>query len=270
MTTDLSTVLAGLAGLSPVELGHLLRPGMVCSPTQPGFQTAMIHRHGDHVWPDGTSAAFELIVMGTHVGTHVDAACHVSGDGVVHGGHPADRVLPGGGFTAGAIDTVEPLVGRGVLVDLATDSPLAPAHAVSAAELATACVTAGIEPAAGDVVCVRTGWARHFDEPETYSGRAGGAPGLATDAAQWLAARRVRAVGADVMAFEAVPADGVLAGLATHRVLLVEAGINIIENLDLEALADTGASEFLFVALPLRITGGTASPIRPLALVPAS
>ena len=96
---------------------------------------------------------------------------------------------------------------------------------------------------------------------------AGGAPGVSAEGAAWLAERGVRAVGADVMAFESIPADGALPGLAAHRILLVDAGINIIEKLALEELAATGAHEFVFLALPLRIVGGTASPIRPLALV---
>jgi kynurenine formamidase len=46
------------------------------------------------------------------------------------------------------------------------------------------------------------------------------------------------------------------------------ASIHIVECLNLEELADHGAKEFLFVALPLKIRGRTASPIRPVALVP--
>jgi kynurenine formamidase len=54
--------------------------------------------------------------------------------------------------------------------------------------------------------------------------------------------------------------------MPVHVHLLVERGIHIIEVLDLEKLAEDGVSEFLFVALPLRIRGATGSPIRPIAL----
>ena len=54
--------------------------------------------------------------------------------------------------------------------------------------------------------------------------------------------------------------------LPVHRLLLVERGIHIIETLLLEELARDGVHEFLFVAAPLKIVGGTGSPIRPLAL----
>ena len=55
--------------------------------------------------------------------------------------------------------------------------------------------------------------------------------------------------------------------MPVHVHLLVESGIHIIECLNLEELAAAGVREFLFVALPLKIEGGTASPIRPIALV---
>jgi kynurenine formamidase len=55
--------------------------------------------------------------------------------------------------------------------------------------------------------------------------------------------------------------------LPVHRVLLVENGIYIIEHLNLEDAAGQGLTEFLFVLAPLRIVGGTGSPVRPLAVV---
>jgi kynurenine formamidase len=52
-----------------------------------------------------------------------------------------------------------------------------------------------------------------------------------------------------------------------HRLLLVERGIHIVETLQLEELAADGVGEFAFVAAPLKLVGGTGSPLRPLALV---
>jgi kynurenine formamidase len=56
--------------------------------------------------------------------------------------------------------------------------------------------------------------------------------------------------------------------MPVHVHLLVESGIHIIECLNLEELSASRAREFLFVATPLKIRGGTASPIRPIALIP--
>ena len=40
-----------------------------------------------------------------------------------------------------------------------------------------------------------------------------------------------------------------------------------MESMNLEVLAAAEAYDFTFVALPLRIRGGTGSPIRPVAIV---
>ena len=58
--------------------------------------------------------------------------------------------------------------------------------------------------------------------------------------------------------------------MPVHVHLLVERGIHIIECLNLEELAAARIYEFLFVALPLKIRGGTASPIRPVAVISKS
>jgi kynurenine formamidase len=58
--------------------------------------------------------------------------------------------------------------------------------------------------------------------------------------------------------------------MPVHVHLLVQSGIHIMENLNLEELAAGGVREFVYVAAPLRIQGGTGAPIRPLALVDSS
>ena len=57
------------------------------------------------------------------------------------------------------------------------------------------------------------------------------------------------------------------AALSVHQHNLVEQGIYILECLDLETLAAHGVHDFTFIALPLRIGGGTGSPLRPIAIV---
>lgn len=54
--------------------------------------------------------------------------------------------------------------------------------------------------------------------------------------------------------------------LPAHKVLLVDAGIYILENVNLEALAAAGVYEFLFICIPLRLVGATGCPVRPLAV----
>jgi len=85
-------------------------------------------------------------------------------------------------------------------------------------------------------------------------------------AAAWLADRRPRVVAHDSMAFEVIPAGAGHRVLPVHGLLMVQHGIHIIENIDLEELAMAEAREFGFVCLPLRFVGATGSPVRPVAI----
>lgn len=251
------------------DLAQPFANGMPQSPNHPRFHLALARRHGDSVRAGGGSAAAELLVLGGHVGTHIDALCHVSQDGLLHGGVDADEAQRGGRFSALGIETVAPIVGRGVLLDVAAlhdVDVLAPGTVIGADDLAAAARKAGAAPGAGDVVLVRTGWARHWDDPDSFVGHASGVPGPGEEAAAWLASRGVRATGADTIAYEALAPGAGHASLPVHRLLLVEHGIHIIETLQLEELARDDVAEFLFVAAPLKLVGATGSPLRPLAL----
>ncbi len=244
-----------------------MRRGMPVSPNHPNFEMSLIRRHGDMVRADGGSAANELIVTGGHVGTHIDALCHVSHNGLLHGGIDAASVTSNHGFSDLGADKIEPIVCRGVMLDIAAlkDVPVLPAgYEVTSANLKAAASLANVEVRPGDAVLIRTGWSHHWDTPDTFCGQRGGAPGPGVDAADWLIEAGVRVTGAETIAYEVIaPGDG-HAVLPVHRRLLVDSGIYIIEVLDLRLL---DVNEFLFVAVPLKIVGATGSPIRPLALI---
>jgi kynurenine formamidase len=270
-TTD-ALLAAVQAGVRLIELGQPFFTGMPCSPNHPGFRMTLIRRHGDMVRPDGGSASNEIIVTGGHVGTHVDALSHVSHDGLMYGGVDAAVAQTGGRFQQLGAEHTPALLTRGVLLDVAGTQGvdvLPAGYGVTADDLAAAADRAGVRLRKGDVALVRTGWARHFDHADTYLGQADGVPGATTDAGEWLAAAGVVATGADTTAYEQIPAGVGHRVLPVHRILLVQAGIHIIEHLNLEAAAAAGLTEFTFVMAPLRIVGGTGSPVRPFAAVPA-
>jgi kynurenine formamidase len=116
----------------------------------------------------------------------------------------------------------------------------------------------------GDAVLVRTGYGALWDKPAEYL-RAAGVSGAGS---RWLAGLKVRAAGADNVAFDTIDGFDAEVGstLPGHVLLLVRAGIPIIENLNLEELAAAGIHEFAFICLPLKMRGVTGSPVRPLAL----
>jgi kynurenine formamidase len=165
----------------------------------------------------------------------------------------------------GGIEQAQPAVTRGVLLDIAGlegVSCLDSGYRIGAEPLQKAMERQKVSLETGDTVLIRTGWIQYFDDPLKYIGHQEGCPGLVVDGAQLLVKAGAAYVGADTVALEKTPA----ANLPVHVVLLVKNGVHIIEAMYLEKLAADGVSEFLFMASPLKIRGGTASPVRPVAV----
>ena len=256
-------------GVEVYDLAQPLEPSIPVSPNHPGFRMALQRRHGDTVRADGSSAASELIVAGGHVGTHVDALAHVSLHDRLHGGASASEAQRGGRFSTHGIDTLAPVVCRGVLLDVPAAQGrdvLEPGEAVDADDCERAASWAGVEIRPGDAVLVRTGWSRRWNDPATFVGLEHGAPGPNEPAARWLAERGIALTGGETVAYEQIPAGRGHALLPVHVLLLVEHGIPIVEMLDLERLSQDQVYEFLFLLAPLKIVGATGSPVRPLAV----
>jgi len=256
-------------GVHVIDLAHEMFVGMPASPNHPSFQMALSRRHGDLVREDGGSAANEILVTGGHVGTHLDALGHISQDGEVFGGEKARKIQSNVGLSRLGIDEFEPMVGRGVLLDVARlhgGDVLEPGYEVTAEDLSRAEANAGVEVGLGDAVLIRTGWSTLWPG-SSFLNRELGSPGPGVEAASWLAERRIRVAGGETIAFEVIHPGAGHATLPVHRVLLVESGINIIEVMNLQPLAAAERFEFGFVVAPLKIRGATGSPVRPLALL---
>jgi kynurenine formamidase len=252
------------------DLARPLEAGMPVSPNHPGFKMALLRRHGDMERADGSSAANEILVLGGHTGTHLDALCHVSYRGRLFGGVDAAEAQRRGRFDRLGVETIAPFLCRGVLLDVATlegERVLPPGFPITADHLERAASRQGVEVRAGDAVLIRSGWPSHWSDPETFLGATKGAPGPDESAARWLLDRSVRLAGGETIAFEHIPAGRGHALLPVHRMLLVEAGVHILEVLDLGELAADERWEFLFILTPLKVVGATGVPVRPLALV---
>jgi kynurenine formamidase len=200
----------------------------------------------------------------------VDALCHVSHQGKLHGGVDAYEAQKGGRFTQHGVETIPLTFCRGVMLDVAAlrgVSCLPAGTAIGADDLARAEERQGVRVGAGDAVLVRSGWPEHWSDPEAFLGHAKGVPGPDETAARWLAERKIRITGAETIAYEWIPEGRGHALLPVHRILLVENGIHIVEGMDLTPLAKDGVSEFLFVLCPLKVVGATGIPVRPVAVV---
>ena len=258
-----------LSGARIFDLGHPMVQGMPQSPNHPQFRMALERRHGDRQRPGGDSAANEIIVTGGHVGTHIDALAHYSHAGRLHGGVCACEAQVGGRFSTHGAETLAPIIGRGVVIDIPAalgEDAVSGAHPLTGAEIEAAIRFHNIEIRPGDAVLLRTGWGRRWSDPAAFLDWSSGVPGPDVDGINRLLEGSPVVVGSDTLAFEYLAPGRGLSELPGHRRLLVESGTPIIEMLALEELCAAGVHEFLFVLSPLKLVGATASPVRPLAV----
>jgi len=204
--------------------------------------------------------------------THIDALCHVTYDGSLYNGLPAGSVTAGGA-EAGSIGVLaNGLVGRGVLLDvprLLGVPWLEPGQHVFREDLEAAERGQGVAVGEGDVVLVRTGHSRRLRERGPWQVATAKA-GLHPTAMPFLAERGVAALGGDGNS-DTAPSSTEGVDFPIHVLALNAMGVHLLDYLDLDELADAceraGRWEFLFVAAPLRIQGGTGSPLNPLAVL---
>jgi kynurenine formamidase len=222
----------------------------------------------------GVSFAADQIIMNIHgdVDSHIDALCHVSFDGALYNGVPAGVVTSRGAAELSIDDARDGIVGRGVLLDiprLRGVSWLEPGEHVAAAELAAAEQSQQVRVGPGDLLFVRVGHRRRRDGLgpwEVAQSRAG----LHPDAAAYLAERQVAALGCDSNS-DTAPSlvDGV--AFPMHVLAINALGMHLLDYLQfgdlLSACEAAGRWSFLCVIAPLRLPGGTGSPVNPIAIL---
>ncbi len=204
--------------------------------------------------------------------SHMDALCHYSSDGLMYNGISRETVdLEEGCVKLGITNVKQGIVTRGILMDIARLKGveyLEPGTPIYVEDLEAWEAEAGVRVGPGDVVFVRSGrWARLAQEGPWATGRL--AAGLHASVAPWLKERGVAMLGSDYTN-DVYPSGvkGVVQPI--HLLTLVSMGLWLFDNLDLEAVAeaaaDEGRWEFMFVAAPLAVQGGTGSPLNPLAI----
>lgn len=204
--------------------------------------------------------------------SHMDGLPHFAHKGFFYNGVPYSSAKPTGAERLGIHNAgVKGVFTRGVLIDvprwLGVDY-MQPGHALTVADLLAWEQASGVKISAGDVLLVRTGrWAKVAKDGQwDFLEKAAGSH---ASIARFLRQRDVAAIGCDGVS-DVMPSG--VEGLANplHELVLVGLGMPIFDNLDLAAVATQAASlnrhTFLFVAAPLRVTGGTGSPLNPLAV----
>ncbi|MGH9204222.1 MAG: cyclase family protein, partial [Vicinamibacterales bacterium] len=203
--------------------------------------------------------------------THIDALCHILYKDQTYNGYARADVNTEKGCTRLAIDTLKDgVVVRGVLIDIPRLKGvpyLEPGVAVYQEDVEAWEKRAGIKVGAGDAVLLRTGrWARREKVGPWPVGQ--NAAGFHASIASWLKARDVAFVGSDA-GLEVTPTQVQGVALPVHTLLITALGVHILDNHDLERLSETAARlkrwEFMLTINPLRVTGGTGSPLNTLA-----
>ncbi|HUF09047.1 MAG TPA: cyclase family protein [Rhodothermales bacterium] len=239
----------------------------------------------DHRPQASVTAAFEMITGGfkgpnsstqifsdrltlhSHTGTHIDALAHWAVDGLHFQGAPAEVGPQGSGMSGLGVDVIPPILTRGLLIDLVADNggaPLKRGAQVEADVIDAYLSERELSIQEGDVVLIRTGWAQHWTEPQLYMS---GAPGLTEEAARSLCDHGCIAIGMDQWSIDAMPPTSDSEQFIVHTVCLVQRGVYLIENLDLEMLGRLGQPVFAFVLLVVPVLGATGFPVQPVALV---
>jgi kynurenine formamidase len=246
-------------------------PGMLVPGPMVSYTISPHLRHGDlkDIFP--ASAAAEVISMSTHVGTHIDALCHIGEyedeSGTVRLYNGTDQTIPARQFYQGQthldIAQMPPIITRALLLDVAGCKGmdvLPDAYAITADDIRQTLAAQGSQVRPGTAVLVRTGFYKHLrDGNPAYRDAIAG---LNLEAAQLLVEQGMTLAGADNMTVEAFPPED----HAVHRFLLVHHGITHLENLYLEELAAQRVYEFLLIVTPLRLTGATGSWVHPIAI----
>lgn len=201
--------------------------------------------------------------------SHIDALCHRFHEGVMYNGYSENEVTQEGCARNAITSFKEGVFARGILIDMPRlrdvdwielDTPFT-ADWFDAWEAET-----GVTIRSGDVVLIRTGrWARRAALGPWNL--ATNSAGIHASAVQWFKDRDISIIGSDA----ALDVQPPLADFnsPTHALFLVAMGTPIFDNLDLEAVAEEAVRqnrwEFLLTTAPLRVGGGTGSPLNPIA-----
>ena len=273
MMTDASRfdVLKQVAGGKVYDLGVDLFVGMpiCCGPFgDPSFQIWMTHTPARDTTKELLSYSGDGVSMYTHTGTHLDALNHFGLHGKIWNQVSAEDALGVRGWTKSGVDKYPPIIARGVLIDVAKYKNvvhLPASYAITVADLQGALKKQGTTLQPGDVVLTRTGLMTLWPDQAKY--RLADQAGLSLEAAQWLVeGQKAMLLGADSLGVESFPSKNPDNFVPVHTYLLVERGVSLLEALWLEDLAKDKVYEFLFIASPLKFRGGTASPVRPMAI----
>jgi len=265
----------------------LVRDGVAVScarelPVEPSLENPRpAHHHmlvagdvADSLVP-GIGATMDYIGVAFHgmATSHIDALCHIAVAGKIYNGFPISDVKSTGARRGSIMVARDGIVGRGVLLDvprLRGVAWLEPSERILPDELEQAEAAAGLRVGEGDILLVGSGRDARRAARGPWDPNVEGLAGLDARCIPWLHERRIAVLGSDGVS-DGLPASAIPGWpLPLHQCCLVGMGVHLLDNLALAELAAACAQrkrwQFLFSVAPLRIAGGTGSPVNPIAL----
>ncbi len=202
------------------------------------------------------------------IGPQLDGLGHMGENAEYYNCNQATEISELTGLTRLGIHQIPPLVGRGVLINMAKHfgvETLSGGQAITRNDLEAAMKDQQIQLRKGDVILLHTGWtdSKLASAPQEWVSTE---PGLNNDAAVFLAEKQPMAVGADTWGLEAIPpapGDKMFYG---HVTMLKHNGIYILETMNTGRLAKEGVTEFMFVLGQARLKGAVQMMINPVAM----
>jgi arylformamidase len=238
-----------LSNMEVVDLSPLFYTNMPHWPTHPDVmivEDARNHAQNGYF--------LQTLILPEHSGSHVDAPPHVHQE-------MANQTIETFPITT--------LMGTAKKIDLSQED-YAPGELVPFSKVREVMDKAGITIEKGDIVLFEFGWDKYLvdvekKKPGERNWWGENAPGLDEETCRFLSESGVKAVGADTSACDMAHINGQVTAEFGHAIYFLPRSILIIEGLhDLAKVP----SIFYFIALPLKIKGGSGSPIRPIALFP--
>ena len=252
-------------------LGIVIEPGMPAYP--PRYTQLQVVQPNQQFNADlgvgwEASSNDDVLQMWLGTGPQLDGLGHMGEAGEFYNCNQGKDFSIITGLTKLDISGIPPMVGRGVMIDIAKQmgvDSLQAGQPITSNDIKAAMKAQGVTVGEGDVVLLHTGYtdATLKQNPSLW---AGSIPGITNEASVFLAGLKPMAVGADTWGLGAVPPRAGDKIFYDHVVLLKQHGIYILETMNTGRLADEGVHEFMFVLGQARLKGAVQMIINPVAM----
>ena len=252
-------------------LGIVIEPGMPAYP--PRYTELQVVQPNQQFNADlgvgwEASSNDDVLQMWLGTGPQLDGLGHMGEAGEFYNCNQGKDFSIITGLTKLDISSIPPMVGRGVMIDIAKQmgvDSLQAGQPITSNDIKAAMKSQGVTVGEGDVVLLHTGYtdATLKSNPELWGSTI---PGITNEAAVFLAAFEPVAVGADTWGLGAVPPIEGDRVFYDHIVLLKHNGVYILETMNTGRLAQESVSEFMFVLGQARLKGAVQMIINPVAM----